>query len=50
CVGPRTVETCARAGIRVLAFEAGLTVLLDRPEAEAVARREGVSLLGWREA
>jgi hypothetical protein len=24
--------------------------LLDRPEAEAVARREGVSLLGWREA
>lgn len=50
CVGPRTVETCARSGIRVLAFEAGLTVLLDRPEAEAVARREGVSLLGWREA
>lgn len=50
CVGPRTVETCARAGIRVLAFEAGWTVLLDRPEAEAASRREGVSLLGWREA
>ncbi len=49
CVGPRTVETCGRAGIRVLAFEAGLTVLLDRAEAEAAARREGVSLLGWRE-
>ena len=49
CVGPRTLETCARSGVGVLAFEAGMTVLLDRPEAEAVARKHGVSLLAWRE-
>mgnify|MGYP003340448185 CR=1 FL=1 len=49
CVGPRTVETCARAGIRVLAFEATMTVLLDRPEAEAAAKERAVSLLAWRE-
>jgi UDP-2,3-diacylglucosamine hydrolase len=47
CLGPSTVETCARAGVAVLAFEAGRTLLLDRAQAENLARRERVSLCGW---
>lgn len=50
CIGPRTLEVCARAGVRVLAFEAGRTILLDRPEAEAVVRKHGLSLVGGGEA
>lgn len=49
CIGPRTVEACARSGVQVLAFEAGMTVLLDRPETEAAAGKHRLSLLGWRE-
>lgn len=45
CLGPRTLETCAAHGIRVLAFQAGRTVLLDRPETEAVAVRQGISVV-----
>lgn len=49
CVGPRTLDACARSGINLLAFEAGMTVLLDRPQAEAAASRHGVGLIAWRE-
>ena len=45
CVGPRTIEVCARSGVRVLAFEPGRTILLDRPEAEALAVKSGISLV-----
>ena len=45
CVGPRTLEVCARSGVRVLAFEPGRTILLDRPEAEALAVKSGISLV-----
>jgi hypothetical protein len=34
CAGPRTVETCAAAGIGVLALEAGTTLLLEREAVE----------------
>ena len=44
CIGPRTVETCANAGVRVLAVEAGKTLLLDQPELEQLARDRGVSV------
>ena len=44
CVGPRTVEACAAAEVRVLAVEAGRTLLLDRPELERIARERGVSV------
>lgn len=47
CVGPRTIEACAKSGIRVLAFEAGRTILLDRPEAEESARQGGVTLVSF---
>lgn len=45
CIGPRTVEICARSGIRVLAFEAGMTLLIDRDALEALAKNESVSLV-----
>jgi DUF1009 family protein len=44
CIGPRTVETCANAGVRVLAVEAGKTLLLDQPELQQLARDRGVSV------
>ncbi len=44
CVGPKTVETCAAHGVAVLAFEAGMTLLIDRPELEALAAERGVAL------
>jgi DUF1009 family protein len=39
------LEVCARSGVRVLAFEPGRTILLDRPEAEALAVKSGISLV-----
>lgn len=45
CIGPKTIETCATAGIAVLAFEAEKTLLLDRPETEALIKRARVALV-----
>ena len=50
CLGLSTVETCARAGVAVLAFETGRTLLLDRAQVEQRARAERVSLCGWAPA
>lgn len=44
-VGPTTVEVCGRSGVRVLALDAGRTLLLDRPELEAKARELGVGVV-----
>ncbi|MFM7103449.1 MAG: LpxI family protein [Verrucomicrobiota bacterium] len=44
-IGPRTLETCAAHGVRVLAVEAGRTLLLDRPDFETLARDRGLSVL-----
>jgi len=44
CIGPRTVEVCAKHGIRVLAVEADRTLMLDQPEMEALARRLRVTV------
>lgn len=44
-VGPTTVEVCGRSGVRVLAFDVGRTLLLDRPVLEAKARALGVSVV-----
>jgi hypothetical protein len=49
CIGARTIETCAKNGVRVLAFEAGRTIVLDRAEAETAAVKGGVSVIGWRD-
>ncbi|MCW5557674.1 MAG: UDP-2,3-diacylglucosamine diphosphatase LpxI [Verrucomicrobiae bacterium] len=39
CIGPRTVEVCAKHGVAVLAVEAGRTLMLEQPEMEECARR-----------
>ena len=44
CLGERTLETCASAGIRVIAFEAGRTLLLDREAVEALAQRHQITV------
>jgi UDP-2,3-diacylglucosamine hydrolase len=45
CIGAGTLETCAAARIRVLAIEAGKTLLLDREEVEALAREKKISVV-----
>jgi len=37
CVGPQTIETCAAAGIAVLAMEADRTLVLEKPLCESLA-------------
>ena len=44
CLGERTLETCASAGIQVIAFEAGRTLLLDREAVEALAQRYQITV------
>lgn len=48
CAGPRTVENCAKAGVRVLAVEAGGTLLVDREQMVRLADRAGLALVGVR--
>lgn len=45
CIGPKTIETCATAGISVLAFEPDKTLLLDRLDTEGIIERSRVSLV-----
>ncbi len=45
CVGPRTLETCANAGISVLALEPGRTLVLEQDGLERIARRHRITLL-----
>lgn len=44
CVGGRTIQTCAKNGIRLLAFEAGRTILLEQAEVEKLCKKHGVAL------
>lgn len=44
CFGEVTLETCAHAGIAVLAVEAGRAILLERDRAAAVARQRKVAV------
>ena len=45
-VGVETISVAAKAGIRVIAVEAGRTLLLDRSAVIARASEAGVTLLG----
>ena len=47
CIGPRTVETCAASGVRVLAVECGRSLLLERDVVERTARERGVSVVAY---
>ena len=45
CLGPRTLETCAEAKIRVLAFEAGKSLLLEQETCEKLAKKHKLSVM-----
>jgi len=45
CIGPKTLETCAGAHIRVLAIEAGKNLVIEQDEVERLARRHRVTVL-----
>ena len=49
-VGPRTVENLARAGGRVLALEAGRTILIDEEQTVARADKLGLCIAAYTEA
>jgi UDP-2,3-diacylglucosamine hydrolase len=44
CIGPDTVRVCAESGVAVLAVEAGRTLLLEREQLEALARRHQITI------
>jgi DUF1009 family protein len=48
-VGCSTIETMRRAGGRVLAIEAGRTIILDQAETVALANRFGLSIVALRD-
>lgn len=45
CLGPQTLETCAAAGVAVLAFEAGRSLLLEQEDCGALAKKHKLSVL-----
>ncbi len=45
CTGEQTLETCAAAGLSVLAIEAGKTLLLDQDRVETLARKHKISVV-----
>jgi len=45
CIGPKTIETCAGAGVSVLAFEPGRALLLEQETCETLARKNKISVL-----
>jgi DUF1009 family protein len=45
CIGAQTVRTCQNAGVKVLALEAGKTILLEREEVESLVNRKGPSIV-----
>jgi hypothetical protein len=47
CVGARTVEACQSSRIAALVFEADKTLLLEKAETEALARKHKITLAAW---
>ena len=45
CVGPSTLETCARAGVAVFAFEAGRSLVLEEQACARLAQRHRIAFL-----
>jgi DUF1009 family protein len=45
CLGPQTIETCAKSGISVLAFEAGRSLLLEQETCERLAKKNKISIV-----
>jgi DUF1009 family protein len=49
-VGPQTIRTMVQAGARVLAIEAGQTILLDEEETVRLADQHGLTIVALRQA
>lgn len=47
-IGVQTLKTMQEAGARVLAIEAGMTILLDEPEVVAMAERLGIAIVALK--
>ncbi len=45
CIGPATVQTCANAGISVLALEPGCTLVLEQDQVEKLARKHHITVM-----
>ncbi|HMP84721.1 MAG TPA: LpxI family protein, partial [Verrucomicrobiota bacterium] len=45
CIGAKTLETCAAAGVAVLAIESGKTLLLEQEQCAEIAARRKISLM-----
>jgi DUF1009 family protein len=45
CIGAKTLEVCAAAGVFVLAVESGKTLLLEREACEELARKNSISVV-----
>jgi DUF1009 family protein len=45
CLGPKTIETCATAGIAVLAFESSKSLLLEQETCVGLARKNKIAVL-----
>jgi DUF1009 family protein len=45
CIGLSTLESCREAGIAALAFEAGMTLVLEQDEVGPMARKHKISLV-----
>lgn len=52
CIGAKTIETCGRSGVSVLAFEAGRTLLLEQETCERLAKKHKISVttIAWTQA
>ncbi|MCB0325513.1 MAG: UDP-2,3-diacylglucosamine diphosphatase LpxI [Bdellovibrionales bacterium] len=49
-IGKRTIETMQAVGARVLAVEAGSTLMMDGPAVVELAEREGIIIVGFKSA
>lgn len=45
CIGPQTIEICAANGVKVLAVEAGRTLLLEKEQLENQAKQSRVAVV-----
>lgn len=44
CIGPQTLETCAKSGVAVLAFEAGRSLVLEQESCAALAEKHKLAI------
>ena len=44
CIGAQTLETCAKSGVVVLAFESGRSLLLEQTVCETLAKKHGLAV------